>query len=371
MIPLPPPSGTVSPLTASASSPPIRVALCDDSLVVRSALERMLTSEPDIRIVGRTTNGAEAVAFIAEQKKQGTPVDILILDIEMPVMDGLSALPRLLEADRSLKVIMASTLTSRGADIALRALRLGAADYVPKPQASALSSQQDFRTELLGKIRGLARLRRRPASASLPPPGGLALRPLPPLPPKLLAIGSSTGGPQALFTLLPRLGRPLPVPVILTQHMPPTFTPLLAQHLSRLGPMPCAEATEGEPLQPGRIHLAPGNRHLLIERRNGRPVVRLSDAPPVNFCRPAVDPMLESAAESHDGRVLVVMLTGMGHDGREGTRKIVARGGVAIAQDEATSVVWGMPGAIAQAGLCHAVLPLAEIAPKILEILRP
>jgi two-component system chemotaxis response regulator CheB len=153
--------------------------------------------------------------------------------------------------------------------------------------------------------------------------------------------------------------------------MPPTFTPLLAQHLSRLGPMPCAEATDGEPLQPGRIYLAPGNRHLLVERRHGQPVARLDDGPPVNFCRPAVDPMLESAAEAYDGRVLVVMLTGMGHDGREGTRKVVARGGAAIAQDEATSVVWGMPGAIAQAGLCHAVLPLPEIAPKILEIIRP
>ena len=215
-------------------------------------------------------------------------------------------------------------------------------------------------------------------------------RAAPVLPPKLLAIGSSTGGPQALFTLIQALGRSVNVPIVLTQHMPATFTPILAEHITRLGGLPCAEAKDGEALLPGQIYLAPGDKHLIIERDgpsaggrlagqpNGQRVpvggavarARLSNDPPENFCRPAVDPMLRSAAGVCDGRVLVTMLTGMGHDGLAGTRRVVEAGGAAIAQDEATSVVWGMPGAIAQAGLCHAVLPLPRIAQKLLEMLR-
>jgi two-component system chemotaxis response regulator CheB len=188
--------------------------------------------------------------------------------------------------------------------------------------------------------------------------------------PLLLAIGSSTGGPQALFTLVQGLGTRLPVPVVLTQHMPPTFTPILAEHLSRLGGMPCAEARDGQMLEPGRIALAPGDRHLIIEGSPGALRARLSADPPENYCRPAVDPMLRTASAVCGGRVLLVMLTGMGHDGLAATRLLVAAGGAAIAQDEATSVVWGMPGAIAQAGLCHRVLPLPAIAPQVLELLR-
>lgn len=188
--------------------------------------------------------------------------------------------------------------------------------------------------------------------------------------PQLLAIGSSTGGPQALFKLVQGLGTGLRVPVVLTQHMPAAFTPILADHLSRLGGLPCTEAKDGETLRAGHIHLAPGGYHLMIEARAGVLRSRVTRDPPENFCRPAVDPMLRSAAAACDGRVLCAMLTGMGHDGLAGTRVVIKRGGTAIAQDEATSVVWGMPGAIAQAGLCHAVLPLPRIAPKLLELLR-
>ncbi len=191
----------------------------------------------------------------------------------------------------------------------------------------------------------------------------------PPLPARLLAIGSSTGGPQALFTLVQGLGRSLNVPVVLTQHMPATFTPILAEHLTRVGGMPCAEARDGETLVAGRIYLAPGDRHLLIDGRSALRA-RLTGDAPENYCRPSVDPMLRSAAACCDGRVLVAMLTGMGHDGMEGTRRVVEAGGAAIAQDEASSVVWGMPGAIARAGLCHAVLPLPQIAPRLLELLK-
>jgi two-component system, chemotaxis family, protein-glutamate methylesterase/glutaminase len=285
----------------------------------------------------------------------------------MPVMDGMTALPLLLRAAPGIKVIMASTLTTRGADIALRALRLGAADYIPKP--SAVNGDDTFRRELLEKVKGLARLCRRvalPVREAVP----LRLRPAAMIPPRLLAVGSSTGGPQALFTLVQGLGKTLNVPVVLTQHMPATFTPILAEHIAKLGGLPCAEAKDGEPLQAGRIYLAPGNYHLLVNGARGTLTARLSSDRPENFCRPSVDPMLRSAAAACDGRVLVAMLTGMGQDGLAGTRSVIDGGGSAVAQDEATSVVWGMPGAVAQAGLCHAVLPLPRIAPKLLDLLR-
>jgi two-component system chemotaxis response regulator CheB len=336
--------------------------ICDDSAVIRGAVARMLDADPAVRVVARVANGQAALDEVRR-----TPVDVLVLDIEMPVMDGLTALPLLLRADPGLKVIMASTLTTRGADIALRALRLGAADYLPKP--SAVTGDEGFRRELVEKVKGLARLRRgiaQPAHDTTT----LRLRPSPVAPPRLLAVGSSTGGPQALFALVEGLGRSLSVPVVMTQHMPATFTPILAEHISRLGGLPCAEAKEGETLTAGRIYLAPGDRHLLIDAARSGLRAKLSSDPPENFCRPSVDPMLRSATAACDGRVLVAMLTGMGQDGLAGSRCVIDAGGSVVAQDEATSVVWGMPGAVALAGLCHAVLPLRRIAPKLLELLR-
>jgi len=336
-------------------------------VVIRAAIARMLESDPEVRVVSRVGNGQLAVDAVVRQR-----VDVVVLDIEMPVLDGLSALPLLLRADPTLRVIMASTLTTRGADIALRALRLGAADYLPKPSTAQIQDDS-FRNELLAKVKGLARLHRRarlPAASPSASPPPLSLRPLPRQSPLLLAIGSSTGGPQALFSLVQGLGTTVPVPVVLTQHMPATFTPLLAEHLTRIGGLPCAEAQHGERLRAGRIYLAPGNRHLLVEGTPEALVARLSDAAAENFCRPSVDPMLRSAGAACGGRVLVVMLTGMGRDGLAGTRQVVEAGGAALAQDEATSVVWGMPGAIAQAGLCHQVLPLPALPAKVLELLR-
>jgi two-component system chemotaxis response regulator CheB len=351
---------------------PIRVAICDDSTVIRAALSRLLAGEADISVVARATNGEEAVQLI-RQNAASREIDVLLLDIEMPVRDGLSALPLLHEADPHLPVMMISTLTTRGAEVTLRALRLGAADYVTKPSASEIADDS-FRRDLVSKIRSLARLRRgRDRTRVHPPPARprLSLRPAPLLPPKLLAIGASTGGPQALFTFVEALGRKVPVPVVLTQHMPPLFTAYFAQHLSRLGGMVCSEARDGDALEPGRLLVAPGDHHMLIEMNGSNQLrARLSQSPPENFCRPSVDPMLRSADRACQGRVLVVMLTGMGQDGLAGTRLVVEHGGAAIAQDEATSVVWGMPGAIAQAGLCHAVLPLRDIAPYVLRMLR-
>lgn len=343
---------------------PARVMICDDSATIRGAIARMLEADPGIQVVAKVSNGKLAV-----EELKHTKVDVLVLDIEMPVMDGMTALPLLLRADPGLRVIMASTLTTRGADIAMRALRLGASDYVPKPSSIGSENDDRFRLEIISKVKGLARLRHRTAAPSRPA-ASIVTRPAPALPPKMLAIGSSTGGPQALFTLIQALGRSVNVPVILTQHMPATFTPILAEHITRLGGLPCAEAKHGEPLLTGRIYLAPGDKHLIVEKGDGSVRARLSTDPPENFCRPAVDPMLRSAATACDGRVLVAMLTGMGHDGLAGTRRVVEAGGAAVAQDEASSVVWGMPGAIALAGLCHAVLPLPRIGPKLLEMMR-
>lgn len=355
---------TRAPLPQRASTAAIRVMVCDDSAVIRGALARILESDPEIKVEAKVENGKLAV----EQVRSGQ-FDIVVLDIEMPVMDGLTALPLLLRADPGVRVIMASTLTTRGADIALRALRMGAADYVPKPSSIGTVNDDGFRRELLEKVKGLGRLRRKTAAPAFGRTA-VTLRPAPANVAKLLAVGSSTGGPQALFTLVQGLGRQVSVPVVLTQHMPKTFTPILADHLTRLGAMPCTEARDGESLVGGRIYLAPGDRHLLIEGGRAGLRARLTNDPPENFCRPSVDPMLRSAAVACEGRVLVAMLTGMGKDGLAGTQKVIEAGGAAVGQDEATSVVWGMPGAIAQAGLCNAVLPLPKIAPKLLDMLK-
>jgi two-component system chemotaxis response regulator CheB len=348
----------------SRTSEVARVMICDDSAVIRGALAHILESDPGITVVAKVENGKLAV-----DQLKAARVDVVVLDIEMPVMDGLTALPLLLRADPGIGVIIAATLTTRGAEIALRALRLGASDYVPKPSSIGTVSDDGFKRELLEKVKGLARMRRHAAiPARARPP--IALRPVPHVPARLLAVGSSTGGPQALFTLVQGLGRSVGVPVVITQHMPATFTPILADHLNRMGLMPCTEARDGESLVAGRIYLAPGDRHLLVEGGRSGLRARVTTDPPENFCRPSVDPMLRSATAACEGRVLVAMLTGMGQDGLAGTKKVIEAGGAAIGQDEASSVVWGMPGAIAQAGLCYAVLPLPKIAPRLLETLK-
>jgi two-component system, chemotaxis family, protein-glutamate methylesterase/glutaminase len=346
------------PHAGAGGTPLARVMVCDDSAVIRSAVARALESDHGIRVVARVGNGREAL-----EEARRTAIDVVVLDIEMPVMDGLTALPLLLREHPALKVVMASTLTTRGAEVTLRALSLGAADFVAKPSAVQALGEDVFRRELVQKVKGLAAPRR--ATLAAPP----TCRPPPSQPPRLLAVGSSTGGPQALFTLAQGLGARLTVPVVVTQHMPASFIPILAAHIARAGALPCAEAEDRGPLRPGHITVAPGGRHLIVERSPAGLRARLSDDPPVNFCRPAADPMLESAAEACDGRVLVTILTGMGQDGLAGTRRVVDAGGTAVAQDETTSVVWGMPGAVARAGLCHAVLPLPKIAPRLLDLL--
>jgi len=346
-----------------------RVLVCDDSAVIRGLLVRLLEADPSIHVVGTAANGQEAIAAQARYRP-----DVVVLDIEMPVMDGLAALPELLKADPNVQVVMASTLTTRGADITLRALRLGAADYVPKPTAVAgIASAEEFRRELLMKVKALGAARRRRtlgARATPVPPFRGAVRPAvaAALRPEIVAIGASTGGPKALFRLVCDLGGAFPLPVLITQHMPPAFLSILADHITKLGGLPCREAREGERIERGQIYLAPGDRHLQVKGERAAARIALSDGPPENFCRPAVDPMFRSVAEVYGGRAIAVVLTGMGHDGLAGAREIVARGGVVLAQDEATSVVWGMPGAVAQAELASAVLPVDRIGPKLLAL---
>jgi two-component system chemotaxis response regulator CheB len=349
----------------------IRVSLCDDSAVARGALKRLLTQDPLIRIGAEYGDGRQAVAALGALPPAERP-QVLLLDLEMPVMDGLTALPLLLRAAPGVQVIVASALSQKGAAATMAALRAGAVDYIPKPAASQGGiGDPRFGEELRAKVAGWARMRARPAPrpgasparpaiALAPPAAGRAQRP------RIIAIGSSTGGPQALAALVGALTRPPPVPVVVVQHMPAGFTTLLADHLHRLNRLPCAEAKDGEALLPGRLYLAPGDRHLLVKEAAGGFVAQLSDGPAENFCRPAVDPLLRSLVACCGGRVIAAILTGMGQDGLEGARGLVKAGGALLAQDEASSVVWGMPGAVARAGLASALAPPEEIAARLL-----
>ncbi|MCQ8277832.1 chemotaxis response regulator protein-glutamate methylesterase [Acetobacteraceae bacterium KSS8] len=337
--------------------------ICDDSSVIRSLISRILREEPSIEIVASVANGAVAVDTLKQ-----TGADVIVLDVEMPVMDGLTALPLLLQIDPSVKVIVASALTSSGAAIALKAIRTGAADCLHKPRAD---TREQFAHEIRAKVLAY---QRRPRSAAGSSPiaarttPAIAVRPMSLRRPKLIAFGSSTGGPQALFSIFGALSACLTQPLLLTQHMPPIFTKSLAEHLDRLGHRPCVEAEDGMMLLPNRLHVAPGDRHMLVEAVGDQFRARLTDSPPENSCRPSVDPMLRSAVVASRGQVLAVILTGMGRDGAAGARDVVDAGGAVLAQDEATSVVWGMPGAVARDGLCQAVLPLDGIAAKIREL---
>ncbi len=353
---------------------PYRVMLVDDSAVIRGLFSRFLEEDPEITVVVSASNGKMALDSLAKHD-----VEIIVLDIEMPVMDGMTALPLLIQAQPGVQILMASTLTRKNAEVSLRAMANGAADYVSKPSStSEIHSTDTFKRELTGKIKALVaaarggrRAPRATASARGAPakapavttaPADFSLRRSPKQKPEVIAIGSSTGGPPALLNLLRSLGGRVEQPILITQHMPPTFTSLLAEHIGRASGIPCSEAKDGEAVLPGHIYIAPGDYHMLVEQDEHGKVIRINQAPAENFCRPAVDPMLRSMAEIYGSRMMVVMLTGMGSDGKLGSEAVIAAGGYVIAQDEATSVVWGMPGAVATAGLCSAILPLPEIA---------
>ena len=346
------------PEAAPVRDPRIRVMVVDDSAIVRGLIVQTLERDLALSVVARAANGEAALIELAR-----TPVDVVVLDIEMPVMDGLTALPLILKKRPEVKVIMASTLTRRNARISLQALQAGAADYVPKPETGGLVGAEEFARELTAKVKALGR-RARPAHA--PTLAAPVVRPAPlspPVRPQVVAIGGSTGAPPALMALFADLKDELEQAVLLTQHMPPTFTAMLAEQLERAGGRPAAEARDGEPILPGRIYVAPGGWHMTVGQSGRVPVVRLNQEAPEHFCRPSVDPMLRSAATVYGPGLLAVILTGMGSDGAEGCRAVAETGGRFVVQDEATSVVWGMPGAAAKTGLAEAVLPLNQIAP--------
>lgn len=376
--------------TKSSAANPIKLMLVDDSAVIRGFLTKLLGTCDDIKIVNIATNGVEAVNMLNKQK-----CDIIILDVEMPVMDGLTAIPKLLQVQPDVKIFMFSTLTTQNAETTMRALALGAVEALAKPTSTQdLYANSDFKDTLTNMIREVVGVRKHapsPTSAgrdreaykaaaaartsSTTEPAKVRLHPHAAKTvtlrsphegflgkPDLLAIGSSTGGPNALFKLLGTL-RGIDVPVIVTQHMPPTFTRILAEHIKMQTGLAAVEAEDGMPLVAGRVHVAPGGFHMLVERKGATAVIKIDNGPMENFCKPAVDPMLRSAVKVFGNKIMTVILTGMGSDGMLGARDVIKAGGRVISQDEATSVVWGMPGAVALDGSCSVVLPLDEIGP--------
>ena len=346
---------------------PVRVLVVDDSVVVRRLVSDALARDPRVEVVGTAANGRLALAKV----EQLAP-DLLTMDIEMPEMDGIEAVRALRRAGHRMPIVMFSTLTERGAEATLDALAAGATDYVTKPTGgtSVTDSLQRVAAELIPKILALVGVSVAPryvptptrADAAGPAVHVAAGGPLPSRPVRLVVVGSSTGGPEALSRFVGALSAPPRVPVLVVQHMPPVFTRQLASRLDRLGPTTVVEAAGGDQLEPGTIYVAPGDHHLVVRARATGFTAGIQDSPPVNFCRPSVDVLFSSAVEAVGGDIVGVVMTGMGADGRTGAGQIVAAGGTMIVQDEPTSVVWGMPGAVATAGFAHRVLPLGEIA---------
>jgi two-component system chemotaxis response regulator CheB len=375
----------------------ISVLVVDDSVVVRRLVVDALSGGTDINVVGTAANGR-----LAQNKIDQLKPDVVTMDIEMPEMNGIEAVRELRKRHPRLPVIMFSTLSAAGATATLEALAAGATDYVTKPAhlGSVAASIQAVRDQLVPRIRALggrsAGTRtpgagRPPAGPLRPPPaypspgsearpagpfarptapaGGTAARPAPPGAAALrqgarvdvLAVGCSTGGPEALAQVVAALPGSLPVPVLVVQHMPPVFTRMFAERLDRTSALTVVEAAEGMAIQPGTVFIAPGDKHLTVARRGTSVIAKLTDGPPENSCRPAVDVLFRSVAALYGPHAVATVLTGMGQDGRKGCEAMRAVGADIVVQDEATSVVWGMPGAVATAGLADAVLPLADI----------
>ncbi|MBV9076902.1 MAG: chemotaxis-specific protein-glutamate methyltransferase CheB [Methylobacteriaceae bacterium] len=349
----------------------VRVMIVDDSVVVRGLVARWVESIPGFVVAARAPDGRSALAGLDAARP-----DIILLDVDMPGLDGVALLPMLLARRPDVAIVMVSTLTQRNAEISLRCLSLGAVDYLPKPASQReLTLSLSFRDELAHKLQGLATRHSRgvphpahepprvaPAPAALPPTSfAAARRRAPHL--RCLVLGASTGGPRALTDLIKRLG-PVSerVPILVVQHMPPIFTAVFAEHLRHETGLAVREGQEGEALAPGRIYIAPGGRHMGLHRSARLPLIRLDDGPAIGHCRPALDLLLHDAVGQFGAGLVVAVLTGMGHDGTAGAREAAAAGATILVQDEPSSVVWGMPGSIARAGLAHEILPVPAMA---------
>jgi two-component system chemotaxis response regulator CheB len=370
----------------------IRVLIVDDSAVLRRLLSDLLAEDSQIEVVGLAGDGQTALTKIQQLKP-----DLVTLDMEMPVMDGLETLRALRKIHLKLPVIMFSTLTERGSCATLDALALGASDYVTKPAnvGSVMASMSKIREDLIPKIKALC-LRNPAFALPVAPPSaplstttaaasplGSKSQPLPsirpalprrpghPHPPEVLAVGVSTGGPNALAEFIPALGRNFPIPIVIVQHMPPLFTRLLAERIAAVSGINCREGIPGEILRPGDAWVAPGGFHMEVESCLHGARLRMTEEPPENSCRPAVDVLFRSVSKVYGTGTLAVVLTGMGQDGLKGAEVIRNAGGSILAQDEASSVVWGMPGAVATAGLAEKVLPLSNLASEVLSRVHP
>lgn len=366
-----------------------RVLLIDDSSTIRGLLSRLINGQAGMQVVGTAANGRLGV----EQVRALDP-DLVVLDIEMPVMTGLEALAEIRKSHPRTPVIMFSTLTEKGAEATLTALELGASAYATKPQSSGsmITALEEVKDDLVAKIRALVRATARttPAApggrgrAGLAAPGRpanageAAAAPAATGPGAVVTrkqsstgrvyavvVGSSTGGPNAVEKFLLGIVRPLPVPIFLTQHMPPTFTSVLAKRLDTKVSTTVVEGADGMVAKPGHCYIAPGGMHMRIEPQGTSTVLVVEDGPMINSCKPSVEPLFSSAATMFGPSLLAVMLTGMGSDGVDGTAEIAKNGSAVIAQDEETSVVWGMPGAVAKAGLASEILPIDEIGPRV------
>jgi two-component system chemotaxis response regulator CheB len=351
----------------------IRVLVVDDSVVIRRLVTHALEEDPEIAVVGTAANGSIALQRIPQYNP-----DVLTLDIEMPEMDGLETLRRLRRDYPQVRVIMFSTLTERGAAVTLEALTLGASDYVTKAsnEGSLDRSMARLRKELVPKIKQFfifpgrirASSRPNPAQAQGSPPlwRSTPVQPTPRVRPKVVVIGVSTGGPTALGAILPKLPAEFPLPILIVQHMPPLFTRFLAERLCSSCRLSVKEASQDDQVAAGRILIAPGDFHMKVVGNGAEARVFLDQSAPQNSCRPSVDALFSSIGEAYGGAVVAVILTGMGQDGLRGAEILKTQGASILAQDEASSVVWGMPGAVVNAGLADCVLPLDQVVPEIL-----
>jgi two-component system chemotaxis response regulator CheB len=340
------------------------ILIVDDSIVIKNHTHRLVKAIAGIGTIYLASNGQEAINILAENPT----IDIIILDIQMPIMDGITALPRLLQINPKAKIIISSTLSVKGAEITLQALTLGACDYITKPSPSVFQySVEDFQRELTAKIQGLL-------SKELPSKDPASLRSMPiksalPLFPQAVVIGSSTGGPAALLEILGGLNQ-IKIPIFIVQHMPPIFTALLAENIQKSSGIKTIEVIESLHLTDNCIYLAAGGYHLEIISKNAQVLLEVNTTPPQNFCRPSVTPLFSSAAKVYKNRLLGCMLTGIGNDGLDGARDIINAGGGMIAQDEASSVVWGMPRVVSEAGLATQVMSLTHIKELIHKIVK-
>lgn len=341
----------------------IRVLVVDDAVVMRRLISSLLEEEPDLEVAGVAAHGRLALAKIPQVNP-----DCVTLDVEMPEMDGLETIVEIRKQWPRLPVIMFSTLTEKGAVQTLEALARGATDYVTKPAnvGSFNEAVDRLRQELIPKIRIHAG-QKPPAARPVPGPAFPARvaarsesRRI-----EAICIATSTGGPSALAQVVPAIPAGIGVPVLTVQHMPPLFTAMLAERLDLASGLKVHEGRHGETVEPGHMYIAPGGRHMEVRRKNGRVVVELTDAPPENSCRPAADVLFRSAAAAYGPAIVAAVLTGMGQDGLRGAECIAEAGGEVLAQDEATSVVWGMPGAVAHAGIAGQLLPIQEVAPAL------